>query len=114
MNTNEQKLNEIQKTLETCLKGIPDQFALDEVKLNLRRTLESIKKVQVKRHRRKITEQQNQRNQMAFASYEDAKKALDILEKMMQDEQKNLEDLTKPKPQNTINNYESNDEMLLG
>jgi Na+/phosphate symporter len=113
MNTNEIKLNEIQKTLESCLRGLPDQFALDEVKSNLRRTLESIKKVQVKRHRRRLTEQENQRSKMAFASYEDAKKALDILEKMMQDEQKNLEDLTKPKPQNTITDY-NDDGMLLG
>jgi hypothetical protein len=50
---------------------------------------------------------------MSFTSYDDAKKALDILEKMMQDEQKNLEDLTKPKPQNTIADYNDNG-MLLG
>ena len=72
MNNNEVKLNEIQKTLESCLRGLPEQFALDEVKGNLKRTLESIKKVQVKRHRRRLTEQENQRSKMSFTSYDDA------------------------------------------
>jgi len=112
MNSSEAKLVQIQKTLEACVRELPDQFALTEVKSNLRRTLESINAVNNKRKKRKISQIQNEATKkVGFLSFEDAKKALQILDDMMASEQKTIDSINNP-PQNSINDI-SND-MLLG
>ena len=114
MNSSEIQLQKIKENLENCYRNLPDQFALAEVKNNLRKTLESIKVIETKRHKRRLQEQQNlAASKMGFASFESAQKALEILDKMMQDEQKIIDDATKEAPQNTIRDMGS-DEMLLG
>jgi transcription elongation GreA/GreB family factor len=101
---------QIQKTLENCYRELPDQFSLQETKQNLKRTLDSINQVNKKRHKRKLQEQQNNANLLQFASLDDAKKALAILDQMMQDEQKIIDQANSPS-----NTQKSNsDEMLLG
>ena len=113
MNHSETQLLKIKENLENCYRSLPDQFALAEVKNNLRKTLESIRAVENKRNKRKLQEQQNSIAKMAFTSYESAQTALDILNQMYQDEQKVIDDANKPQPKNSISDYDSGD-MLLG
>jgi hypothetical protein len=113
MNTSEAKLLNIRKTLENCLRELPDQFALVEVKTNLRKTVESINNVQSKRKKRKIQELQNENTKkMGFLSIDDAKRALEILDSMMKDEQKVIDSA------NSQNNQDGGQDftggMLLG
>lgn len=110
MNSSELKLMQIQKTLENCYRELPDQFALQETKQNLKKTLDSILQVNKKRHKRKLQEQQNNVNLLQFTNLEDAKKALAILDQMMQDEQKVIDQAS------TSNKLQqaSSDEVLLG
>ena len=113
MNHSEVQLAKIKESLENCYRNLPDQFALNEVKNNLRKTLESIRAVENKRNKRKLQEQQNSYAKMAFTSYESAQNALEILNQMYQDEQKIIDDASKPQPKNSIRDYNS-DDMLLG
>jgi uncharacterized protein YerC len=113
MNSSEIQLEKIQKLLETCYRELPDQFVLQEVKSNLRKTIESVNLVKKKRTKRKIQEQQNVANKLQFLSYQDAKSALAILDQMMQDEQRIIDSANTPAPKNTISNM-PNDDMLLG
>jgi hypothetical protein len=101
---------QIQKTLENCYRDLPDQFALQETKQNLKKTLESIVQVNKKRHKRKLQEQQNNANLLQFTSLDDAKKALAILDQMMQDEQKVIDQANSKA---TLQKSDS-DEVLLG
>lgn len=112
MNFSEAKLLQIQKNIEACVRELPDQFALSEVKYNLKRALESINTVNAKRKKRKINEMQNEsKNKMAFMSLDDAKRALQILDDMMASEQKTIDALNNA-PKNSI--QDMSDEMLLG
>jgi hypothetical protein len=110
MNTNEKKLDYIKNQLVELYRQLPDQFALENVKTNFKKTLNSINEVQNKRHKR---QQQNLANEtqkaMGFLSLEAAQKALEILDSMMANEQKNIEQ-AQQKPQQSP----SNDELLNG
>ena len=50
MNSSELQLKKIKETLENCYRNLPDQFALTEVKGNLRKTIDSIQFVEKKRN----------------------------------------------------------------
>lgn len=109
MNTNEKKLSSIKKTLTELYSQLPDQFALDQVKLNLKRTINSINEVENKRYKRYQQQTANEmQSRMGFTSLESAKKALEILDQMLANEEKNLE---KPDQQKT---QPMNDELLNG
>jgi hypothetical protein len=100
MNLSEAKLIQVQKNLEVCLRELPDQFALAEVRQNLKRTLDSIKNLQKKRVKRKQQEMQNENTKkIGFMSMEDAKRALQILDNMMNDEQKVIDAINNPPQQ---------------
>lgn len=107
MNKNEYRLQEIKNNLLDLLNKMPDQFALAEVKSNLRRTIESINHVQTKRERRKIQEQQNNSQKLPFLSLQDAQKALDILNQMGKQQQNIIDNAQK-------DNDKTTDEFLLG
>lgn len=101
MNTNEKKLDNIKKTLLELYSQLPDQFALENVKTNLKKTITSINEVQTKRQKRQVQQYQNEiQNKMQFSSLESAQKALQVLDKMLEDEQKKL-DTPKQEPQQT-------------
>lgn len=113
MNSSETTLLNIRKTLEHCLRELPDQFALTEVKSNLKKTVESINNVQNKRKKRKLQDLQNESTKkMGFLSFDDAKKALAILDGMMQDEQKVIDSVNNQNNQNNTQDF--TDGMLLG
>lgn len=107
MNNNEYRLQEIKSNLLELISKLPDQFALAEVKSNLRRTIESIEHVQTKRERRKIQEQQNNSQKLQFLSLQDAQRALDILNQMGQQQQNIIDNSQK-------DNNNTTDEFLLG
>lgn len=92
MNTNEKKLSNIKKTLLELYSQLPDQFALDQVKTNMKRTINSINEVEQKRNKRYQQQAINDmQGKMAFGSLESAKKALEILDQMLANEEKNLQ-----------------------
>lgn len=107
MNNNEYRLQEIKSNLLELMRKLPDQFALAEVKSNLRRTIKSIEHVQTKRERRKIQEQQNNSQKLQFLSLQDAQRALDILNQMGQQQQNIIDNSQK-------DNNNTTDEFLLG
>ena len=114
MNSSELQLKKIKETLENCYRNLPDQFALTEVKGNLRKTIDSIQFVEKKRNRRKLQEQQNNMaNQLGFTDMESARKALEILDQMIQGEQKIIDNAEAPVPKNSITDMGS-DGILLG
>jgi Cft2 family RNA processing exonuclease len=90
MNHSESQLERVKQNVQTAINLLPDQFALQEVKTNLRKTLMSINEVEEKRIKRKQNDTANERF-VGFTSMEDAKKALDILDKMMKEEEKILQ-----------------------
>lgn len=107
MNSSEGQLQKIKQTLQNLLSNLPEQFALQEVKTNLMKTLQSINEVQKKRIKRKERfEQQNKTGGIGFMSMEDAKKALQILDDMMKQEEKTISDAnsknTKPDTSNGL------------
>lgn len=109
MNRNECKLEEIKQNLIIAYQKMPDQFALAEIKYNLKKTIESIDKVEIKRRRRKLTQESNVvSDKIGFLSLEDAQKALAILTQMGK-EQENIIDNSKSKPENV-----NKSEFLLG
>jgi len=87
MNHSESQLLRVKQNIQTALNLLPDQFALDEVRNNLRKTLNSINEVQSRREKRKQESKQNQKF-VGFTSMEDAKRALEILDGMMKEEEK--------------------------
>ena len=98
MNTNEKKLDNIKKTLMELSGQIPDQFALENVKSNLRKTIASINEVQNKRQKKYQQQTQNEtQNKIGFMSSDDAKKALEILDQMLKSEQKSIDKMQKQK-----------------
>lgn len=109
MNNNEYRLQELKSSLVDIFNKMPDQFALTEVKSNLRRTIESINHVQTKRERRKIQEQQNlATNKLQFLTLQDAQKALNILNQMGKEQQDIIDNTNKKDTE------KSTDEFLLG
>lgn len=100
MNTNEKKLENIKKTLVELYSQLPDQFALQDVKTYFKKTINSINEAQSKRNRRDAQQQQNAtQNVMQFSSLESAQKALEILDKMLEEEQKNIDKTQKQQQQ---------------
>lgn len=100
MNTNEKKLDNIKRTLLELYNQLPDQFALQNVKTSFQKTIHAITEVQTKRHKRQIQQNQNSmQDKMQFTSLEAAQKALQILDKMMQDEQKKIDQPPEPNQQ---------------
>ena len=103
MNTNEKKLDTIKKSLLELYRQLPDQFALENVKSSFKKTISAINEVQNKRHKRNVQQYQNEmQNKMQFNSLESAQKALHLLDKMLQDEEKKLE-TPKTEPQQGTN-----------
>ena len=103
MNHSEGQLERVKQNVQTALNLLPDQFVLGEIKNNLRKTLFSINEVQNKRIKRKES-QKDTSNFQGFTSMEDAKRALDILDRMMQEEEKiikNSEQENSPKQTNS-------------
>jgi uncharacterized protein Smg (DUF494 family) len=71
---------------------------LEIVKSNFRKTISSINEVQLKRNKRNQQQMQNEmQNKIGFMSQEDAKKALEILDKMMKNEQESIDTVQKQK-----------------
>ena len=104
MNHSESKLEKVKNNIQAALGLLPDQFALQEVKVNLQRTLKSINEVQKKRTIRKQREIDNQKSNLyGFLNMEDAKRALDILDKMMREEEGKLKPTTQPEPKQQSN-----------
>jgi predicted secreted protein len=108
MNYNEAQLKKIKEGLLNLYASLPDQFALQDVKSNFRRLLESINTIEKKRTKRKQTEQQT--TTMAFTNLEDAQNALKILDDMMKNQQNQINKMEKP-PETNSNNGQS---FLLG
>jgi len=103
MNHSESQLERVKQNVQTAINLLPDQFALEEVKNNLRKTLFSINEVQKKRIKRKESNRDTS-NFIGFTSMEDAKRALDILDNMMREEEKVLKNSEKdnaPKQNNS-------------
>lgn len=97
MNHSESQLEKVKSNIQAALGLLPDQFALQEVKLNLQKTLKSINEVEKKRTVRKQREIDNQKSNLyGFLNMEDAKRALDILDKMMKDEENKIQTNKKP------------------
>lgn len=109
MNKSESELNNIKKSLMGLFSQLPDQFALSEVKSNLKRTIESIDKVQIKREKRKTQqEEQSYAKKIGFLNLQDAQKALNILNQMGKEQEKIINNSTQEKPAS------SSSEFLLG
>lgn len=110
----EEKLDEIKKTLENLYKQLPEQFALENVRTYMKKTISSINEVQNKRNKRKLQEQANSKEaemkKLKFISLSAAKNALDLLDQMMKEEEAKLkQDTNKEKD---VKNIE--DELLNG
>lgn len=110
MNHSESQLIRVKNNIQTALNLLPDQFALEEVRNNLRKTLQSINEVQSKRDKRKQESHQNQKF-VGFTSMEDAKKALEILDGMMKEEEKIIKN---SENQETQNQKQSTSGLFLG
>ena len=109
MNTNEKKLANIKKALMELYSQLPDQFALEQVKSNMKKTINSINEIEVKRNKRHQQQLVNDmQNKMAFTSLESAKKALEILDQMLAEEEKNI------KKQDVQNTRPLENELLNG
>ncbi len=109
MNHSELQLEKVKNTLVSVLNLLPDQFALQEVRINLQKTLKSINEVQNKRTQRKNRQlQQEKSNILGFLNMDDAKKALDILDKMMREEESKINQKPKTQGKNI------NDGLFLG
>jgi hypothetical protein len=109
MNNNENKLKKIKEGLLNLYASLPDQFVLQDVKINFRKLLESINTVEKKRTRRKETEQQNNA-MLTFTNIQDAQNALKILDDMMKNQQDQINKMEKP-PETNSNNGQN---FLLG
>jgi hypothetical protein len=99
MNTNEKRLDQIKNQLLELYRQLPDQFALENVKLSFKKTLQAINEVQTKRQKRyRQNLEYETQNRMGFQSVEAAQKALEILDGMLANEQKNI-DQAQQKPE---------------
>jgi len=108
MNTNEKKLNELKIQLEKIYRQFPEQFAVSNAKSHLKKCILEIEQTQAKRNKRKLNDIQNQKT-MQFASYENAKAALEILDQMLEDQQKQLD-----KQNQVKQNTNPQDELFMG
>lgn len=108
MNTNEKKINELKIQLDKIYRQFPEQFATSNAKMHLKKCIMEIEKTQDKRNKRKINEIQNQKITQ-LTSYENAKAALDILDRMMEDQQKQLNNQEKIKQDKP-----TQDELFMG
>ncbi len=95
-------LSNLTDKMLSLLAEIPDNFALENAKLYLRRAINEVRNVQVKRNKRQLQEKVEIQRQML--SYNDAKNALAKIDELIEIEQKNLQ---KKEP-------ESNNGFLLG
>lgn len=92
--------------LERIYREIPDEFALQEARIFLRRAINEMKELQSKRDRREKM-QQPQQIQSNYASPEGAKIALKEIDRLIALENKKLEKPEKESPSN-------NDQFLVG
>lgn len=92
--------------LERIYREIPDEFALQEARIFLRRAINEMKELQSKRDRREKM-QQPQQIQSNYASPEGAKIALKEIDRLIALENKKLE---KPEKESQSNN----DQFLVG
>lgn len=83
-----QDLQELAEKMVVLLGQIPNNFALENTKLHLKRAINEIQNVQVKRTKRII---QQSSNDYQMLSYDVAKQAINKIDELIQIEQKNLE-----------------------
>jgi len=92
MNHNEKLLSEVKTKLVQLINTLPKQFALENTKYHLVKALDSIKIIENKREKRKVQQAEQATSQIGFASLADAQAAIKILDGMMANEQKVLDD----------------------
>jgi hypothetical protein len=94
MNHSEKKLVEIKEKLQHIYNTLPNQMILDGTRMHIKNAINSISLVENKRNKRQENFTQNQ-NMLMFTSYDNAKTALNILDKMLDQEKQNLEQASK-------------------
>lgn len=96
-------ISETINKIESLCNSIPNDFALQDAKLFLRKAINEMREVHVKRQKRNTLTQQTQ--QQSYLDYNTAKLALKEIDKLIEMEKKNLEKST---------NKPTQDEFLIG
>ncbi|MCK9459662.1 MAG: hypothetical protein M0R80_08490 [Proteobacteria bacterium] len=92
--------DESKALLERALKELPNDFALQNARYHLKRTLNEIEQVEDKRHKReksRITIEEDYRAKMNsfFITPDNAKAVLDGIDSMISEEQKKIDNMKK-------------------
>ena len=90
MSTNEKILKNIKDQIAHLYAALPQQFALEHVKFHMRKTLESISAIESKRKKREANIASQTQSQVGIASLSDAQAAIKLLDGMLENEKKNL------------------------
>lgn len=91
MRHNEKILGSVKNQLLEILNKIPDEFALEQTRSYLKKTIASINEVEKKRETRKANAVANDKQVLKFTSMEDAAKAIKLLDSMLEKEQKKID-----------------------
>jgi hypothetical protein len=79
-------LEELTAKMQRLLSEIPDNFVLENARLYIKRAINEVQNVKIKRHKR----QQVQDSQNQTLSYEAAKNAVSKIDQLIEIERKNL------------------------
>jgi len=91
MRHNEKILQNLRNQLIEVLSKLPDEFALEQTKSYIRKSIASINEVEKKRENRKINAAQANTKAVQFGSLQDAANAIKLLDSMLEKEQKDID-----------------------